>query len=698
VEQNKCQPDLATFLMPETEIFSERLSKNQLSGAGISFVRTHIKLDGLTDLLQMDNMDNKKIQFSLWYFFLVFCGFLILQWLFFPDTRNIRALPYSAFKAKVDAQEVSRVLILNDRIIGELKDKGKAVKASQPAQPGITRPLNIGVKDIRAQMQRQFYTVRPPGIEDPGLFKQLTDAGVEVTGRIQHNTVRNFILDWILPFIVMMAIYVYFFRRMYGEGHNMLNLGKNKAKIHADDPKKSVKFSDVAGVDEAVEEVREIVNFLKEPAKYTNLGGKLPKGVLLVGPPGTGKTLLAKAVAGEAGVPFFSISGSDFVEMFVGVGASRVRDLFQQAKAKAPCIIFIDEIDAIGKSRAGNVAHSGGYDERENTLNQLLVEMDGFDADTGVIIMAATNRPDVLDPALLRPGRFDRQVVVDRPDMKGREATFKVHTRKLVLGDDVDLSRLASQTPGFAGAEIANICNEAAIIAVRNGRKAIGMQDFEAAIEKVLAGLEKKNKIINEKERRIVAYHEAGHAIVGYFTPGADQVQKVSIVPRGVGALGYTLQMPLEDRYLMSKTELLGKIKGLLGGRAAEEIAFGEVSTGASNDLEKVAQIARNMILMYGMSDNMPNYSLVNQGENDFLGNGMRTYRRSEKVEQLIDEEIMNIITHCYTAATELLNNKRALLDKMAEELLQKEVLNYTQIEALLGSNSINKEHASISL
>jgi cell division protease FtsH len=472
-----------------------------------------------------------------------------------------------------------------------------------------------------------------------------------------------------------------------GPGSPIINLGKNKAKIQAEKPKNPVKFTDVAGVDEAVEEVKELVEFLKNPKKYTQLGGKLPKSVLLVGPPGTGKTLLAKAVAGEADVPFFSLSGSDFVEMFVGVGAARVRDLFNQAKAQAPCIIFIDEIDAIGKSRAQNAVY-GGYDERENTLNQLLVEMDGFDASAGVIIMGATNRPDVLDPALLRPGRFDRQVLVDRPDMKGREQIFKVHTRNLKLSAKVDLKRLAAQTPGFAGAEIANVCNEAAILAVRNNRDEITMSDFEAAIERVIAGLEKKNKIINERERKIVAYHESGHAIVGYYTPGADEVQKVSIVPRGIGALGYTLQMPLEDRYLMSKSELLGKIKGLLGGRAAEELVFNEVSTGASNDLERVAQLARNMIVVYGMSEKLPNISLVNKSNPGFLGQAAGLERRSEYIEKQIDEEVTGIINQCYNEAKELLTEKRDLLEKMAGILLEKEVIGHEEIKQILGKKT----------
>ena len=640
---------------------------------------------------------NKKTRFSVSYFISVLMIFLAIQWLFFPPTRNIREITYNSFKAKIDSGKVSKVLILPDRIVGELKDATGSDK-SHSLTIGPSSPLRVRIKQIEAQMARQFYVNRLPVMEDPDLLKKLEHANVEVAGRVENNTVQNFFLNWIVPLIVMMLIYSYLFRKMYGSNH-FLEIGKNKAKIQAETPSNPVKFSDVAGVDEAVEEVKEIVDFLKNPKKYSRLGGKLPKGILLVGPPGTGKTLLAKAVAGEANVPFFNISGSDFVEMFVGVGAARVRDLFQQAKQQAPCIIFIDEIDAIGKSRANNAAY-GGFDERENTLNQLLVEMDGFDANTGAIIIGATNRPDTLDPALLRPGRFDRQVVVDKPDMKGRQAIFKVHTNKLLLSKDVQLERLAAQTPGFAGAEIANVCNEAAIYAVRNNRNEIAMADFEAAIEKVIAGLEKKNKLINEKERKIVAYHEAGHAIVGHFTPGADEVQKVSIVPRGIGALGYTLQMPLEDRYLMTRNELLGKIKGLLGGRAAEEIVFNEVSTGASNDLERVAQLARSMVMMYGMSEKLPNYSLVQRNEANFLGQEARTYRRSEKVEQLIDEEIQHIINSCYDETKQLLINKKDLLEKMAYKLLEKEVLNYHEIKEMLGekNNSELKESKNLQL
>jgi len=474
-----------------------------------------------------------------------------------------------------------------------------------------------------------------------------------------------------------------------GGGPDVLNIGKNKAKIYAEDAKNKITFNDVAGIDEAVEEVKEIVSFLREPEKYTRLGAKLPKGVLLVGPPGTGKTLLARAVAGESGVPFFSISGSDFVEMFVGVGASRVRDLFKEAKAKAPCIIFIDELDAVGKSR-GKGVYAGGYDERENTLNQLLTEMDGFDPQAGIIMIGATNRPEVLDAALLRPGRFDRQILVDRPDLSGRVQIFNVHARGLVLSDDVDLQKLAAETPGFAGAEIANLCNEAALLASRKGKEKISMSDFQDAIERVIAGLEKKNKIINPHERKIIAYHESGHALIGHFTTGADPVQKVSIVPRGMGALGYTLQTPLEDRYLMSRSELIGKIKGLLGGRASEEVVFEEISTGASNDLEKATNIAKTMITVYGMGERLPNISLVEQNQGGFLGQGPLIARHSDKFERIVDDEVLEIIGTCYKEVKEILQEHRDKLNKMAETLLEKENIDDKEINSILGPRPEN--------
>ncbi|MBP8960226.1 MAG: ATP-dependent zinc metalloprotease FtsH [Bacteroidales bacterium] len=623
----------------------------------------------------------KTEKFSFIYFLTITMMIIFLQLLLFPDRSGNVRLSYRDFLNAIDSGKVSRIVIFNDRIVGEFK-----IEEVEEEEKALTHapsaPWRVRVPSIERQVARQFIVSRIPELPDPKLLPKLLAADVNFEGRFESNSLRNFFLNWLFPLIFLFALWGFIFKRM---GSNpMLDFGKNKAKIVAEKPENQVKFSDVAGVDEAVEEVKEIVDFLKNPKKYTALGGKLPKGLLLVGPPGTGKTLLARAVSGEAGVPFFNLSGSDFVEMFVGLGAARVRDLFRQAKTSAPCIIFIDEIDAIGKSRGNALAYGGGYDERENTLNQLLVEMDGFDSGAGVIIIGATNRPEVLDPALLRPGRFDRQVLVDRPDMKGREAIFKVHTRKLKLSSKVDLKQLAAQTPGFAGAEIANVCNEAAILAARNNRDEVTQSDFEAAIERIIAGLEKKNKLINEKERKIVAFHESGHAITGYFTPGADQVQKVSIVPRGMGALGYTLQMPLEDRYLLTKSEIIGKIKGLLGGRAAEEIIFNEVSTGASNDLERVAQLVKNMIVVYGMSEKLPNYSLVNRSTPGYLGQSAGLERRSEHLEKMIDEEIKEIIDKCYRETKQMLTEKRELLNKMADALLKKEVLDKEEIQNIL--------------
>ncbi len=630
----------------------------------------------------------KKTKFSIWYYIFVFLTILMLQVLLFSGSA-IREISYKQFIDYINQDKVESVVITQDKIYGLLREDTTAAASKTAVHPATSHkikevpkrtPWSLRLEEYEDQLRREFRVVR---LEDDKLLDRLEAHHVDFRGRIESNWLRNFFLNWIIPFGFLAFIWLLLIRRM-GPGPQVLNIGKNKAKIYAEDPKNKVTFKDVAGIDEAVEEVKEVVEFLKNPQKYTRLGAKLPKGILLVGPPGTGKTLLAKAVAGEAGVPFFSMSGSDFVEMFVGVGAARVRDLFAEAKAKAPCIIFIDEIDAIGKSRAAGPV-VGGHDERENTLNQLLVEMDGFDPKIGIVLMAATNRPDVLDPALLRPGRFDRQILVDRPDMKGREAIFRVHTRHLVLGDDVDLAKLAAQTPGFAGAEIANVCNEAALLAARKQKNKITMEDFMEAIERVVAGLEKKNKLINERERKIVAYHESGHAIVGYFTPGADPIRKVSIVPRGMSALGYTLQTPLEDRYLMSRQELLGKIKGLLGGRAAEEIVFGEVSTGASNDLERATKIARNMIMVYGMSKRLPNISLVEEEGNRFMGQGPRVAERSEKIAEMIDQEVLEIIQECYDYAKDILTKKKDKLEEMAQTLLRKEVILEDDIRSILG-------------
>ncbi|HDK16376.1 MAG TPA: ATP-dependent zinc metalloprotease FtsH, partial [Nitrospirae bacterium] len=543
-------------------------------------------------------------------------------------------------------------------------------------------------KEREDEVKRQKLQFTVTRLDDKKLLDDLQAHGVDYRGKIESAWLKNLFLNWILPFGFLFLIWGFLVRRM-GGGPGVLNVGKNKAKIYAEDTKNKITFEDVAGIDEAVAEVKEIVSFLKNPEKYTRLGAKLPKGVLLVGPPGTGKTLLARAVAGESGVPFFSLSGSDFVEMFVGVGAARVRDLFKEAKEKAPCIIFIDELDAVGKSR-GKGAFVGGFDERENTLNQLLAEMDGFDPRISIIIMGATNRPEVLDAALLRPGRFDRQILVDRPDLNGRMQIFSVHTRGLVMAEDVDLQKLAAETPGFAGAEIANVCNEAALLASRKDKDKVNMSDFQDAFERVIGGLEKKNKLINPHERKIVAYHESGHALIGHFTPGADPVQKVSIVPRGMGALGYTLQTPLEDRYLMSRSELIGKVKGLLGGRASEEVVFKEISTGASNDLEKATNIVRNMITVYGMGKQLPNISFVERNEASFLGQGPSKSRHSEKIEQMVDEEVLEIISTCYKEVESFLQKNRDKLDKLAGTLLEKENIDEKDINAILGPRPEN--------
>jgi cell division protease FtsH len=481
----------------------------------------------------------------------------------------------------------------------------------------------------------------------------------------------------------MIIIWRVLFKRLGNPGGNVLAFGQNKATIVAEGDVKT-RFSDVAGVDEAKEELVEVVDFLKSPKKYTDIGGKIPKGVLLVGPPGTGKTLLARAVAGEAEVPFFRMSGADFVEMFVGVGAARVRDLFKQAREKAPCIIFIDELDAIGKSRVTGVV--GGNDEREQTLNQLLVEMDGFDATSGLIILAATNRPDVLDPALLRPGRFDRQVLVDRPDLSGREAVLRIHVKSVKLDPSVDLGKVARGTAGFAGADLANLVNEAALLAVRAGRKQVIQADFDAAIEKVVAGLEKKSRVMNPNERKIVAFHEVGHALTAAFTEGADPVRKVSIVPRGLGALGYTLQLPTEDRFVLTREELVGQIDVLLGGRAAEEVVFGRISTGAANDLTRATDIARRMITDYGMSERFRNVALTRRGASLGLlpNEGYMAREYSEETQKYIDEEISRILAERYEAVLARLREKRQLLDRIAGLLLEKETIEEAEFAELV--------------
>ena len=614
-------------------------------------------------------------KFPIMYYVVVIVLLIGVQLAFFWSG-STQEIPYSTFRKLIAENQVVSVKISPEKIYVKVKpgaETGLAVKGSQKEGPGISFPQSTSKQDE--------IIVNP--VRDEGLIVLLESKGIKYQG-LPSSTWISELLQWIVPFGLLIGIYFFVFRRMGAPGSQFMNIGKNKAALYENlDEHTRITFKDVAGLDEAKAEVMEVVDFLKDPKKYTTLGGKLPKGVLLVGPPGTGKTLLAKAVAGEADVPFFSISGSDFVEMFVGVGAARVRDLFKQAKEKAPCIIFIDEIDAVGRSR-GKGAMMGANDERENTLNQLLVEMDGFATDKGVILIAATNRPDVLDSALLRPGRFDRQIMVDKPDLKGRIDIFKVHTKDLSLSKDVNLKALASQTPGFAGAEIANAANEAALLASRRNKKSIEMKDFEDAIERCVAGLEKKNKVINPREKQIVAYHEAGHAIVSWMMPDNDPVQKISIVPRGMSALGYTMNIPLEDRYLMTKSELLGRICGLLGGRIAELIIFSEISTGAQNDLEKVTSIAYNMVTVYGMSDKLGNLSFY-ESNNPYYGGPGIDKKYGEETARLIDREVMSIVEESRMKVMNLLTQNRHKLEQLASELLLKEMLQYSQIEEILG-------------
>ena len=616
--------------------------------------------------------NDKKPKFSLVYYIVIVLILIGLQLAFFWSGSS-EEIAYSVFRKYIEENKIESVKIAPERIYVTLK-------------PGVVPTKTTdgdGGKSILSKSSAESREVYVIPVRDEELVGLLETKGISYQG-VPGNTWIGELLQWILPFALLIGIYFFVFRRLGGPGSQFMNISKNKAALYENlDEHTRITFKDVAGLDEAKAEVMEVVDFLKDPKKYTKLGGKLPKGVLLVGPPGTGKTLLAKAVAGEADVPFFSISGSDFVEMFVGVGAARVRDLFRQAKEKAPCIIFIDEIDAVGRSRGKGVM-MGANDERENTLNQLLVEMDGFATDKGVILMAATNRPDVLDNALLRPGRFDRQIMVDKPDLKGRVDTFRVHTKNLSLSPDVNLKMLASQTPGFAGAEIANAANEAALLASRRGKQSIEMKDFEDAIERVVAGLEKKNKVINPKEKKVVAYHESGHAIISWMMAENDAVQKISIVPRGMSALGYTLNLPLEDRYLMTKHELFSRICGLLGGRIAEQIIFDEISTGAQNDLEKVTEIAYNMVVVYGMSEKLGNVSYY-ESNNPYYGGPGVDKKYSEHTARLIDEEVHSLIDQAQEQVREILTMHRDKLEKLAQELLDKEVLHYCKIEEILG-------------
>jgi cell division protease FtsH len=555
----------------------------------------------------------------------------------------------------------------------------------QAVRGGQVAEVHVGEQTVRGTFKREtngslnFTTTR---IEDPKLLEELDAAAVKYTGEVVSRWLTE-ILGWVVPLLLLFAIWSFFFRRMGGAEGGVMSFARSKHRVFAEDDVK-VSFADVAGVDEAEQELKEIVEFLRNPKKFTVLGGRIPKGVLLVGPPGTGKTLLARAVAGEAKVPFFSLSGSEFVEMFVGVGAARVRDLFNQAEQKAPCIIFIDELDALGRARVQSPM--GSHEEREQTLNQLLAEMDGFDSRKAIIIMAATNRPEVLDPALLRPGRFDRQVLVDKPDVKGREEVLRIHTKNVKVSPTVDLRVVAARTAGFAGADLANLVNEAALLAARKDKTAVEMLDFDEAIDRLIAGLEKK-RVMSRKEREIVAYHEAGHALVATAIPGMDPVHKISIVQRGFGALGYTMQLPLEDRYLLQRQDLLNQLAVLLGGRTAEEIALGEISTGAQNDLQRATDISRAMVTEWGMSDALGAINYDGHKRNKFLDLGLGPERGNygDDTARLIDAEVKRIMTDAHIRATEILTRQRDLLEAVTRRLLEQEVMEGAELREILG-------------
>ncbi len=599
----------------------------------------------------------KHHKFSVWYVLLGIWVVLIIHNLLF-SALSIRTISYSEFLNALKEGRVTEVAVSANQIEGRM-----AAGNGGSGQGELFRTVRV----------------------DPDIAQLLEDYQITFKGEIESTFLRD-LLSWVVPIFLFVGIWFFMMKRMQGQQTGFMTLGKNRAKIYMED-EVGVTFEDVAGVDEAKQELVEVIEFLKQPERFTSLGGKMPRGILLVGPPGTGKTLLAKAVAGESQVPFFSLSGSEFVEMFVGLGAARVRDLFTQAKGKAPCIIFIDELDALGKARGFGA--TGGHDEREQTLNQLLVEMDGFDPQVGVILMAATNRPEILDPALLRPGRFDRQILVDRPDKLGRIDILKVHLADIKAAKDLDIEKLAAMTPGMVGADLANLVNEAALLAVRRGKQTVGMPEFEEAVERVVAGLEKKNRLINPKEKEIVAVHELGHAIVALSLPGSDPVQKITIIPRGIAALGYTLQVPTEDRFLMKRTELLNKIATLLGGRAAEEIMFDDISTGAHNDLAKATHIARSMVKEYGMSSKMGQVYFAPERRPQFL-NPLPEERAeySEATAQLIDQELWEIINAQYTKALDILKQKKAVLEKSARLLLEREVMEGRELQALMAEDS----------
>ena len=612
---------------------------------------------------QDENQPNRR--FGIINLILIGFGALLLFSSFFPaQNTQVPRVPYSLFINQVDDGEVKRAYITQDQIRYELS-------SAEDGAPSVLATTPIFDMELPQRLEKKGveFAAAPP--KKPNIFTT--------------------ILSWVVPPLIFILVLQFFARRSMGGGgaQGALSFTKSKAKVYVPDDESKVTFEDVAGVDEAKDELTEIVDFLKKPQRYTDIGARIPKGVLLVGPPGTGKTLLSKAVAGEAEVPFFIISGSEFVELFVGAGAARVRDLFEQAKKKAPCIIFIDELDAIGKSRSGSMGVVGGNDEREQTLNQLLTEMDGFaSTDKPVIVLAATNQPEVLDAALLRPGRFDRQVLVDRPDLSGRKTILEIYTKKVKLSNEIDLDRIAQATSGFAGADLANMVNEAALLAARGKRTSVEQQDLNEAIERVVAGLEKKSRVLQDDEKKIVAYHEVGHAIVGHLMPGGSKVAKISIVPRGMSALGYTLQLPTEERFLNSKEELQGQIATLLGGRSAEEIIFGKITTGASNDLQRATDLAEQMVGTYGMSDILGPLAYDKQGGGQFLGGNNNPRRElSDATAQAIDKEVRSLVDDAHENALNILKNNLSLLEDISQKILEKEVIEGDELIEMLASS-----------
>ena len=624
-----------------------------------------------------DKNQNSKKKNKIPFWLIIIIGFsaIIFINLFFarPDT----TISFSDFKQLINEGKIIRVELGDNYFVGYAS---KTMPQTYSKNDALSNLL------MASSSLEKYQTVALPVLTDDFL-KLLDEKGVDYSV-VRQNILLGIILNWVIPFALIFLMYRLLFRKIgggIGGGMGIFSAGQSRATA-VEEGKVTTRFKDVAGVDEAKEELVEVVDFLKSPKKYTDIGGRIPKGVLLVGPPGTGKTLLARAVAGEAGVPFFRISGSDFVEMFVGVGASRVRDLFRQAREKAPCIIFIDELDAIGKSRVNGFG--GGNDEREQTLNQLLVEMDGFDNEKGLILLAATNRPDVLDPALLRPGRFDRQVVVDPPDFPGRKAILEIHAKNVKIGSDVDFDSIAHATSGFSGADLANVVNEAALLAVRAGRKLVSMADFDEAVEKTIAGLQKKSRVVRENERKVIAWHETGHALAAAFTQGTDKVHKISIIPRGSHALGYTLQRPDEDRFLYTEKDLINEIDTLLGGRAAEKIVFGEISTGAANDLQRATDIARKMLTDYGMSEKFRNVVLSQRGSGYAGGEPQLVREYSESTQTYIDEQLALMMEKRFKAVTKLLEGKRTVMDYIANRLLEKEVIDQAEFAEIIKAES----------